>query len=270
MRTRPLRAPARPRAAARRPAALVVLLAVGLAASGCATLAEHRKLEYEVNKLKRQAGSVGPGDTAVADLRTELDALREQVARLEGRIQETEHRAEQALEEAQQARRAAAAPGAAAPGAPPDEAAAPGEPPAPGASGPGGSPAASEELAAYRSAYEAWRTGAHQACIDRFREFLQAFPSSDYADDAAYWMADCYFEQGDYQTAILRFDDVVSRHPTSPKASEALYRQGEALLRLGPRYSKAAEKAFERVIDEYPDSTRARDAARQLELLGSG
>ncbi|MDX1649968.1 MAG: tol-pal system protein YbgF, partial [Myxococcota bacterium] len=164
-----------------------------------------------------------------------------------------------------------AAPPPGEPAAAPDGPTAPGPPVGPGAApGPEGAPAASQELAAYRSAYEAWRTDAHQACIDRFREFLQAFPSSDYADDAAYWMADCYFEQGDYQTAILRFDDVVSRHPTSPKASEALYRQGEALMRLGPSFSKAAQKAFERVIDEYPESTRARDAERQLELIGSG
>jgi TolA-binding protein len=81
-------------------------------------------------------------------------------------------------------------------------------------------------------------------------------------------MADCYFKQGDYQTAILRFDDVAGRYPTSDKAPEALYRQGEALLRLGPRYGKAARKAFERVINEYPNSERAEQARRQLELLG--
>jgi TolA-binding protein len=80
-------------------------------------------------------------------------------------------------------------------------------------------------------------------------------------------MADCYFKQGDYQTAILRFDDVAGRYPNSGKAPEALYRQGEALLRLGPRYGKAARKAFERVINEYPKSERAEQAARQLELI---
>jgi len=261
----------------RRPCARSLAFAPALLAmaafvlGGCASLAEHRKLEYEVNKLKRQAGSVGPGDTAVADLRTELDGLRQLEASLEGRIEETEYAAQQALEEARAARSAAASPGAGS-GSPGEGM--PGEPPggpgAPEATGPEGEPSASEELSAYRSAYDAWRTDDHGTCIDRFREFLQAFPSSEYADDAAYWMADCYFKQGDYKTAILRFDDVVSRYPTSPKASGALFRQGEALMRLGPRYGKAAEKAFERVIDEYPDSTRARDAARQLELLEAG
>ena len=99
---------------------------------------------------------------------------------------------------------------------------------------------------------------------------MQTYASSAYADDAAYWMADCYFKHGDYKTAVLRFDDVVTRHPQSGKAPDALYRQGEALLRLGPGFSKAAGKAFERVVKEYPDSARAAEAKKQLDLLRSG
>jgi TolA-binding protein len=55
-------------------------------------------------------------------------------------------------------------------------------------------------------------------------------------------------------------------HPVDPGKLE----QGEALLRLGPGYGKAAGKAFERVIEESPDSARAPEAKKQLELLGSG
>jgi TolA-binding protein len=62
----------------------------------------------------------------------------------------------------------------------------------------------------------------------------------------------------------------VARYPTGNKAPDALYRQGEALLRLGPGYGKAAGKAFERVIAEYPDSARAQEARKQLDLLGAG
>jgi tol-pal system protein YbgF len=143
-----------------------------------------------------------------------------------------------------------------------------GEPAAEGSSSEAGNSA--QEVSEYRAAYATWREGDSQQCIDRFRSFLQTYPSSSYADDAAFWMADCYFKQGDFKTAILRFDDVVTRYPAGNKASEALYRQGEALLRLGPGYGKAAGKAFERVVHEYPESPRAAEAKRQLELLGPG
>jgi len=135
---------------------------------------------------------------------------------------------------------------------------------------PTGEPGGTGVIEAYRAAYAAWRNDDTEACIDQFRQFLQTNASSAFADDAAFWMADCYFKQGDYKTAILRFDDVVSRYPAGNKAADALYRQGEALLRLGPGYSKAAGKAFERVLKEYPESDRAVEARRQLEILGTG
>ena len=232
--------------------------------AGCVTVAEFRKLEYEVNKMRRSGGG-GAAGARVADLAAEVDELRDAIAQLEGRLEVTEHQSRVAVEEARAARLDASQPGApaaaegSAGGAGPYTA--PGEVQEP-------PPSASVELRAYREAYNTWRTDDYGACIDQFREFLQTYPSSDYADDAAYWMADCYFKQGDYQTAILRFDDVAGRYPTSGKAPEALYRQGEALLRLGPRYGKAARKAFERVINEYPNSERAEQARRQLELLG--
>jgi tol-pal system protein YbgF len=240
----------------------VLLLLPWLA--GCVTVAEFRKLEYEVNKMRRSGGG-GASGARMADLAAEIDALRDQMAQLEGRLEVTEHQSKVAVEEARAARLDASQSGtpAAAQQSPGDTApyTAPGE----AETAP---PSASAELQAYREAYNTWRTDDYGTCIDRFREFLQTYPSSDYADDAAYWMADCYFKQGDYQTAILRFDDVAGRYPTSGKAPEALYRQGEALLRLGPRYGKAARKAFERVINEYPNSERAEQARRQLELLG--
>ncbi len=133
-----------------------------------------------------------------------------------------------------------------------------------------GGGASSRELEAYRSARAAWSEGDAEVCIDRFRNFLQTYASSTYAENASYWMADCYFKRGDYKTAVLRFDDVVARYPTGERAPDALYRQGEALLHLGPGYGRAAGKAFERVIQEYPDSARTPEAKKQLELLGSG
>jgi len=234
-----------------------VLLAGAPALSGCVGLAEFRKLQYEVRQMKAGTGSSG----RIADVSAELDALREQIAQLEGRMEVNEHQAQQALEEAKAARMAAAQGGAGAslPGARPED---------PTAGLPEGN--ASEEVRSYRAAYDAWRADQHQVCIDRFGQFLQSFPTSQYADDAAFWLADCYFKQGDLKTAILRFDDVANRYPKSEKASEALYRQGEALLKLGPNFGKAAEKAFERVVKEYPQSQRAQDAGQQLKLLGAG
>jgi len=237
------------------------LLAVTLVAlSGCVTVAEFRKLEREVIDMQRGgAPGEGPPRERLADLATRLESLESQLDRVEGRVEVAEHRADEALKEARSAREASSAAAPAQTG----ELATPDGPSA--AAGVG-----SDEISAYRDAYAAWRSGDSDVCVDRFRKFLQNHPSSAYADDAAYWMADCHFKQGDYKTAVLRFDDVVERYPAGNKAADALYRQGESLLRLGPGYGKAAGKAFERVVKEYPDSALAPEAKRQLRLLRSG
>jgi tol-pal system protein YbgF len=173
------------------------------------------------------------------------------VAELRGRVELAEHSAQQATDDARAAREASAVKPAPAPGEP--------EAPVEGA--------ASAELGLYREAYDAWRTNDHASCVDRFGRFLQSFPSSKYADDAAFWLADCHYKSGELQKAVLRFDEVAARYPSSDKAPEALFREGEALLQLGPKFSKAARQVFQRVIDGYPDHKRAQDARDRLAII---
>jgi tol-pal system protein YbgF len=127
-----------------------------------------------------------------------------------------------------------------------------------------------EELDGYQAALDAWRTDQYGECIERFTGFLQAYPTSGYADDAAYWLADCTFKNGEFKRAVVRFNAVVSVYPESPKAPDALYRQGESLLKLGPKFYEAARTVFKRVQKDYPDSERSVEAAQQLTRLGSG
>jgi tol-pal system protein YbgF len=241
--------------------AWIVASAVAPLLVGCVTVAEFRKLEREVRKLERGGAAAGGEErTRLADLGVRLDRIENEVERLHGRLEVAEHRVGEALKEA----RAARAEASAAAARPESNEAAPSAPD----EGAGGT--SSLELEEYRAARAAWSEGDVEGCIDQFRIFLQTYPSSTYAENASYWMADCYFKRGDYKTAVLRFDDVVARYPAGKRAPDALYRQGEALLRLGPGYGKAAGKAFERVIEEYPGSARAPEAEKQLELLGSG
>ncbi|MBW2275294.1 MAG: tol-pal system protein YbgF [Deltaproteobacteria bacterium] len=248
--------------------------------TGCVTVAEYRKLEERVIDLERQQGG-GTLRRQVADYSVEIDALHDDIRTLEGRVEVAERAAAEAQTEAAKARGATArlsATGAGGTTPAGDEAGGGSEPV--GAESPDGTGAGvegdppradtSDEVKAYRGAYAAWRTNDSTACIDRFRKFLQTYPASPYADDAAFWMADCHFKQGDYKNAVLRFDDVVRNYPSGNKAPDALYRQGESLLKLGPGFQEAAKRAFERVIKEYPDSALAPKAERQLEMIATG
>ena len=251
----------------------VLALVGGPGATGCVTVAEYRKLERDVIDLQRGGGADGVAGERLAELSAQVESLEQQIARLEGRLEVAEHNVEAAMREARAARAEAASAASRASESGPATASETGSGGTPQESAGGAevsTEVASDEVRAYRAAYAAWRGGNPDVCIDQFRKFLQTYPNSAYADDAAYWMADCYYKQGDQEKAILRFAKVVEMYPTGNKAPDALYRQGEVLLNLGPSYSNAARDVFQRVLTEYPDSPRADEAQRQLERLSAG
>lgn len=235
---------------------LGVVVCTCLLGTACVTPAEFRKVSHRLTDLERARGTGVMDDRGrVADLAAKIERLEQSIATIEGRLEVSEHRVTQALEEARAARSAAhsRSPDAGTPA---------------GGDPSGAGVAVSEEVRMYREAYASWREGRSDACVDQFTKFLQTYAASEYADDATYWLADCYFKQGNFSAAVLRFDDVARQYPSGNKAPDALYRQGEALLRMG--HGKAAGNAFEKVLRDYPDSARATEAKRQLDLLKAG
>jgi tol-pal system protein YbgF len=252
---------------------LVVLLA-GVVAStfGCATVAELRKVEARVIDMERGGRPAGGAlREQVADYVADIDGLREEMRTLEGRLEVAEKAAADALEDVHRARMDLAQMRAQFQRGDDGTAAIDGEisvAALPKADSPAENTSA--EIRAYRTAHAAWQSNNTATCIDRFRDFLQTYPESPYADDAAFWMADCHYKQAEYKKAVLRFDEVVRNYPAGNKASDALYRQGESLLKLGPGFREAAKRAFERVVKEYPDSARSSEAKQQLDLFAAG
>ncbi|MFQ5697947.1 MAG: tol-pal system protein YbgF [Myxococcota bacterium] len=238
----------------------VALGAVAL--SGCVTASEFQQLEREVALLKQQASSqasgAAPTDTRLADLGAQVGDLEREVASLRGEVEEAKRMAEQAAAAHKNAPQSGAG---TAPVASPS-------PPVP----PSG---AAAEVADYEAAFRLYRAADYRAAIDRFEAFLQNHPSSDYADNALFWVGECWFKLGDFEQAVLKFDEVGRKYPDGNKVPDARYRQGIALLEIGKRthqeatYNPAAREIFEKLIEEHPDSERVPEARRQLEKLGS-
>ena len=254
---------------------------------------EFRVLQRDVAELKRAGGGSLPASepgappsdvrARLADLAQEVDALRDEVARLTGDLEEARYLARQALQEAEALRRTGAVPRAGAgelaltpggvvPGGSP-AAAVPGTGVAPpqGATGVAGvSPA---EVRGYEDAFRIYRAGDYATAAARFQEFLQEHPRSDYADNAMFWMGECHFKLGDHVLAAVTFEKVSREYPDGNKVPDALYRQGIALLSIGEAkgeevaYASAAREIFQRILDEHPRSDRVDEARRQLEKL---
>jgi len=250
----------------RRTLALAVSLFV-VTLAGCVSQGDFLRLQERVADIQTGERNEPDPFARIAQLSADVDALRQEVRDLQGELELARKEAADALEEVRRTRSVIAEGGAGAAASATSE----GE----SAQVEAAQSSATEtgldqELAAYQNALGAWRKDDYPVCIERFTGFLQSWPKSGYADDAAYWLADCTYKNDEFKRAVVRFNAVVSVYPDSPKAPDALYRQGESLLKLGPKFHEAARTVFKKVQKDYPESERAAEAARQLERLGVG
>lgn len=118
---------------------------------------------------------------------------------------------------------------------------------------------------AYQAAYQTLKRGDYTHALKMFKEFLHTYPTSEYADNAQYWIGECYYLRGDYETAILEYEKVIKHYPTGDKVPSALLKQGFSFLNLGDKVD--AKILFKKVIKEYPGSHQAEIATKKLKLL---
>lgn len=246
----------------RRALSLAIVLTV-VALAGCVSKGDFLRLQERVARMDATEQD-GPDPFArIARLSADVEALRQEVRDLQGELELARKEAADALEEVRRTR-SVIAEGAAAGAAGASEAGAAEEEAERASAMETG---LDQELAAYQTALGVWREDDYPACIDRFTGFLQSWPESGYADDAAYWLADCTYKNGEFKRAVVRFNAVVSVYPNSPKAPDALYREGEALLQLGPKFHDVARTVFRMVVRKYPGSERSQQARRALLAL---
>lgn len=258
-------------------AALRLALSLGALSvlCACVTVPEFQSLRRDVEKLKKGGGSApaaadswagkpAPAGDRLAEQGAEIEELQAEVARLRGEVETLRRQVEQSPVSAPPATGAAPEPSS-------DVAAVAPAKTGVEDTGPGAGTAPAEEVRDYEEAFKRYRAADYPGAIDRFQVFLQTHPSSEYADNALFWMGESYFKMNDYEQAAVAFDKVVKRFPNGNKVPDALYRQGVALLEIGARtkqqktYAPAACQIFRRIADEFPNSERVPEARRQLE-----
>jgi tol-pal system protein YbgF len=95
-----------------------------------------------------------------------------------------------------------------------------------------------------------------------FQAFVDANPTHEYADNAYYWMGECYYGQGEFALAIGEFQKVPELYPGGNKVPDALLKIGLSYTNLGN--TKSAEKTFRQLVDAYPQSEAAGLAKKKL------
>jgi TolA-binding protein len=88
--------------------------------------------------------------------------------------------------------------------------------------------------------------------------FESDFPSSRYADNVAFWLAECDLEEGRHRSAIAAYAKMMADHPRSPKVPDALLRLSEAYRAIGE--PERASEMLTKLRAEHPSSEAARSS----------
>ncbi|HSR09920.1 MAG TPA: tol-pal system protein YbgF [Thermodesulfobacteriota bacterium] len=118
----------------------------------------------------------------------------------------------------------------------------------------------------YKRAYDRYSKGDLEGARGDFKKFLDAYPKSKYAENAHFWLGECYFGQKKYEDAILEYDEVIKRFPKGNKVPDALYRQGMAFLEM--KDTTNAKLILKEVVRRFPQSDQATRARKKLKDIG--
>lgn len=154
-------------------------------------------------------------------------------------------------------------PSAVPPGAPIDPAAAPVPAAQPRALAPGMTP---QRL--FNTSLEDFTAGQWALCIDGFGSYLTNFSRTDLADDAQWYIGECYQQSGKFAEAVDAYNRVIANYPKGDRVPDAYYKRGIALSAMGQ--ADRAREAFETLIKNYPDHDMARMAKQQVDRLNQG
>lgn len=205
------------------------------------------------------AGTIEDNSTAVreseAEVKARLDDLARQIQELQARLADTNYRladlSQQLAATNEELKSSRSRPAST-------------RPLPEGDNGDSGQP--TDPQALYQSAYNDYLRGNYDLAIVTFRQYLDLFPDTDLADNASYWIGECYFNKGEYNHAVREFETLVERYPRSDKRASALLKSGYAFLELNDR-SQGLDR-LRRVVREFPLSDEANLSAQRIRSLG--
>ena len=144
--------------------------------------------------------------------------------------------------------------------------------PAAGAAAGGGAPVADAaadggDKGAYQAAFDLLKNAQYDRAITAFQAFLGAYPNSQLADNAQYWLGEAHYVNKSFPEALAAFKRVVENFPASRKLPDALLKIGFCQYEL--KDYPAARAALTQVTAKFPDSPSAALARQRLDKMAA-
>lgn len=214
------------------------------------------ELRKQVQQFEERLGKL-EDRRALIELSTQIEALRNDIARMRGTLELLQNQVETAdkrgkdlyvdidtrLRKLEQAKEKEPDKPAAAVEAPP------------------------AEVKAYEAALNQFKLGNYPLAISAFQGLLVTYPSSRYAPSAQFWIGNAHSAQRDHRQAIAAWQKVLSAWPDDAKAPDAMLNIAASQEALGDR--RGAQKTLEGILMRYPTSPAAASAKQRLTPPGA-
>ena len=117
----------------------------------------------------------------------------------------------------------------------------------------------------YVSAKQAFDQGDLETARSAFEAIIKDFPKSEQADNAQFWIGEIYYREKWYEKAILEYQKVIENYPKGNKVPASLLKQGFAFISLGDKAN--ARLILKELSQKYPESNEGKIALQKLKEI---
>lgn len=123
---------------------------------------------------------------------------------------------------------------------------------------------------AYERGIDLYEEGKYDRAAEYFRGVFDFGRTSEWADDAQYYLARATYENGEYLVAASEFDRFVQLYRTDPRAVEAEYQRAMSYYQLSPSYqldqtdTEQAIEQFLLFVSRNPESELVPEANERI------
>jgi len=114
----------------------------------------------------------------------------------------------------------------------------------------------------YTSAVQTYEKGNYSTAREKFQELMAKYPKSDKIDNCQFWIGESFYQEKWYEKAILEYQKVIEKYPRGNKIRAALLKQGLSFYNIGDKQN--ATLVLNELIQKHPKSNEAKVAAKKL------
>jgi tol-pal system protein YbgF len=119
----------------------------------------------------------------------------------------------------------------------------------------------------YKQAFNLLMQRRYAEARTAFEDFLSRYGAGSYADNAQYWLAEASYVTRDFDVALAAFQKVVNEYPNSSKVPDALLKS--SFIHYEKQQWAEAREILQRLVTLYPSSTASRLATQRLDRMQS-